>query len=597
MTKHAFARKMYFCSREERIFSRYMQTDDYGVIMKKIGFKNFKRFADCPILDLSGITFLVGKNNAGKSSFTHAARLAANFINQTSTGGNLESVFSFEVGKQPASNRYRGYNSVLHRGSKDGKIEFRVDYGEFVLDFGIGKKYNPFGFIEDEIYYNYYEDYYSAYPDAETIPELNTEWLNSEVERRMRELQHNNPEQYKELLDKDKDGKGEICYIHYYDKTNKISGLLENGETTLVFYDFPNEVGEEHTRLCRLIDTLPEEDRPTVQARLDELNDIIEEGRQPITRRGVLGKGFKKRFRNQNDITLPELYSIDCLAGDCLAGTTDLPDDEMSFEQITAFLNEGDHRVRLESFKKHFSIHLYRQMPSCARHIGHFTDDETTCSRLIRDFRNHHVHGRDDLMSCVAKWVKELEIGDGITIHEDPEDGLMGCYVLKTTLLNGKKHKYEEPFEFLGVGSRQLIILLMNLALVVTEAAHESYPTLLTVEEPEQNLHPAIQSKLADLFLDFYDQFGCQCIVETHSEYIIRRAQVLVAEGIRKKVFTLEDNPFKVYYFPDDDSSPYDMTFKENGRFERSFGPGFVDVAGESNLALLDIATLFDWKK
>ena len=200
-------------------------------------------------------------------------------------------------------------------------------------------------------------------------------------------------------------------------------------------------------------------------------------------------------------------------------------------------------------------------------------------------------------MTCVTKWVRELEIGSGIAIHEDMEDGMMGCYVVKTAFLNGKEQTYEIPFESLGVGSRQLIILLMNLALVVTEAAHESYPTLLTVEEPEQNLHPAIQSKLADMFLDFYDQFGCQCIVETHSEYIIRRAQVLVAEGIRKKAFTLEDNPFKVYYFPDDDSSPYDMTFKENGRFERSFGPGFVDVAGESNLALLDLATFFDRKK
>ena len=99
------------------------------------------------------------------------------------------------------------------------------------------------------------------------------------------------------------------------------------------------------------------------------------------------------------------------------------------------------------------------------------------------------------------------------------------------------------------------------------------------------------------MFLDFHQQFGCQCIVETHSEYIIRRAQVLVAEGTRNKAFSLESNPFKIYYFPDDDSSPYDMIFKENGRFVRNFGPGFVDVAGESNLALLDLADIIVRKK
>ncbi len=559
--------------------------------MKKIGFKNFKRFADCPVLDLSGITFLVGKNNAGKTTFTHAARLAANFINQTSKGANLNSQFSFEIGPT-SGKRYRGYNSVLHRGSNNGLIEFRVDYGEFVLDFGIDKRFNPFGFIEEQILDWVYDSYYSQYPEAEAGPEIDREWLNNEVEQRMNKFQKERPEKYKELLEEDKEGKGEISYIHFYDKTNKISGLLEAGKTKLVFYDFPEEVGEEHLNLTQLVNTLPEEDRPTVQKRIDELAAIIDSGQTEIRRDGIMLKGLEK----QPGQTLPEFYSIDCLAENCLTGNKAYSDDGMPYDRITAFLNEGDHRTRLESFKELFSTRLYNQMPSCARHIGHFTDDETTCSRLIRDFRNHHVHGRDDLMTCVAKWVKELEIGDEITIHEDNEDGMMGCYVVRTTLLNGKQQKYEVPFESLGVGSRQLIILLMNLALVVTEAAHESYPTLLTVEEPEQNLHPAIQSKLADMFLDFYDQFGCQCIVETHSEYIIRRAQVLVAEGIRKKAFSLDDNPFKVYYFPDDDSSPYDMIFKENGRFERNFGPGFVDVAGESNLALLDLATLFDRK-
>lgn len=562
--------------------------------MKKIGFKNFKRFADCPVLDLSGITFLVGKNNAGKTTFTHAARLAANFINQTTRDGNLESLFSFEVG-QSSGSRYRGYNSVLHRGSDGGKIEFRVDYGEFVLDFGIDKKYNPFGFIEDQILDWVYDSFYDQYPDSETGPNIDKEWLNSEVEKRMKEFQQKHPDKYKELLAEDKEGKGEICYIRFYDKTNKISGILENGETKLVFYDFPDEVGEEQIRLLRLIETLPEEDRPSVQERIDELNGIIDLGQTEIIRNGIISHGLIK----QPGKTLPEFYSIDCFAEHCLAGQSDLPDDRMPYDKITAFLNEGDHRERLESFKELFSKRLYHQMPSCARHIGHFTDNEQANDRLIRDFRNHHVHGQDDLMACVSKWVKELEIGDGIAIHKDPDNeaGMMGCYIEKTAILNGKEQRYEIPFEFLGVGSRQLIILLMNLALVVTEASGKSYPTLLTVEEPEQNLHPAIQSKLADMFLDFYTRFNCQCIVETHSEYIIRRAQVLVADGIRKKAFSLDDNPFKVYYFPDDDSSPYDMTFKENGRFERNFGPGFVDVAGESNLALLDLATLFDRKK
>ncbi len=575
--------------------------------MKKIGFKNFKRFADCPVLDLSGITFLVGKNNAGKTTFTHAARLAANFINQTSKGGNLNSLFSFEIGSS-SGNRYRGYNSVLHRGSNNGLIEFRVDYGEFVLDFGIDKKYNPFGFIEEQILDWVYDSYYSQYPEAETDPEIDKEWLNNEVEQRMTRFQKDYPDRYKRLLEEDKEGKGEISYIHFYDKTNRISGLLEAGKTKLVFYDFPEEVGEEHLKLTQLVNTLPEEDRPTVQERIDELAAIIDSSQTEISREGIISKGLEKKPGQ----TLPEFYSIDCLAENCLTGNKAYSDDGMPYDRIAAYLNEGDHRSRLESFKELFSKRVYHQMPSCACHISHYSDSisslfgrvreqeiEDSISHLFRRVRNEGVHGEAVLMNCITKWVKEFEIGDGIRIHRvsDESESVFECSIEKTAKINGKDQMYEVPFDSLGVGSRQLIVLLMNMALVITQAARKSYPTLVTIEEPEQNLHPAIQSKLADMFLDFYNQFGCQCIVETHSEYIIRRAQVLVAEGIRKKAFSLEDNPFKVYYFPDDDSSPYDMTFKENGRFERSFGSGFVDVAGESNLALLDLATLFDLKK
>lgn len=374
--------------------------------------------------------------------------------------------------------------------------------------------------------------------------------------------------------------------------------------TKLIFNDFPEDEAQELERLSRLLETLSEEDRPSVQDRIDELLEKESRSKIQIVRDGVISRGLERKSGH----TLPEFYSIDCLAGHCLAGESDLPDDGMPYDGITEFLDEDDHRRRLEGFKELFSVRLYHQLPSCARHIGHYTDDEQLRNELFRQFRNYNTHGEIELMACVSKWIKELEIGESIDIRPDIEaeeadtQNRVGakyyeCFVRKTAHMNGKKLTYEVPFDSLGVGSRQLIILLVTMALVITEARHKSYPTLVTVEEPEQNLHPAIQSKLADMFLDFYEQFKCQCIIETHSEYIIRRSQVLVAEGIRKKAFSLEDNPFKVYYFPDDGSSPYDMAFKENGRFERNFGPGFVDVAGESNLALLDLAMLFDRKK
>lgn len=36
--------------------------------MEKIGFKNFRKFADFPSMDLAPITIFVGENNAGKKN-------------------------------------------------------------------------------------------------------------------------------------------------------------------------------------------------------------------------------------------------------------------------------------------------------------------------------------------------------------------------------------------------------------------------------------------------------------------------------------------------------------------------------------------------
>ena len=42
------------------------------VEMKQISFKNFRRFTDFPAMNLGDVTYLVGRNNAGKSTMVKA---------------------------------------------------------------------------------------------------------------------------------------------------------------------------------------------------------------------------------------------------------------------------------------------------------------------------------------------------------------------------------------------------------------------------------------------------------------------------------------------------------------------------------------------
>ena len=129
------------------------------------------------------------------------------------------------------------------------------------------------------------------------------------------------------------------------------------------------------------------------------------------------------------------------------------------------------------------------------------------------------------------------------------------------------------------MGSIQLVVLLLRLAIAIKRSERSGTRPTIIVEEPEQNLHPAKQSQLAELFYKASSEFGLRFIIETHSEYLIRRSQVVVAENSDKEEWK---NPFAVYYFLDN-GAPYAMEYRKDGKFSNEFGTGFFDEA--SNLA------------
>lgn len=56
--------------------------------------------------------------------------------------------------------------------------------------------------------------------------------------------------------------------------------------------------------------------------------------------------------------------------------------------------------------------------------------------------------------------------------------------------------------------------------------------SLTIVEQPEIHLHPKMQADLADLFIDMVSMKQKQVIIETHSEYILKRLRRRISEGV-----------------------------------------------------------------
>ena len=165
----------------------------------------------------------------------------------------------------------------------------------------------------------------------------------------------------------------------------------------------------------------------------------------------------------------------------------------------------------------------------------------------------------------VKKWMgsEYFEIGEKINIELCAGE----AYQVKIELGGN-----ELPLADKGMGSIQAMLLILRLACIIHKSKINSIKPIVLIEEPELNLHPALQSKLADLFLEV-KQSGIKLIVETHSEYLIRQTQLLVKDNYFE--IKPNDNPFCVLYF--DMQEQWKMNYREDGKFIEEFGTGFFD--------------------
>lgn len=144
-----------------------------------------------------------------------------------------------------------------------------------------------------------------------------------------------------------------------------------------------------------------------------------------------------------------------------------------------------------------------------------------------------------------------------------------------------------------GTGNVQIFKILL---IIATQIKSNIYNPTIILEEPELNLHPSLQSKLADLLISTYNDSNkyhfskdskYQFIVETHSEYLIRRLQVLSVQG------KVDNDKLKITYFPTElDLKPYTINIKKDGSLDKNFGSGFFDEASNHTLELIKFKRL-----
>lgn len=172
----------------------------------------------------------------------------------------------------------------------------------------------------------------------------------------------------------------------------------------------------------------------------------------------------------------------------------------------------------------------------------------------------------------IKRWMKEFDIGEDFKIKQ-----IEGLATQIELTYNGEITNLADK----GFGAGQVFAILLKIALLINKLIKKKDSSIiLLIEEPEANLHPALQQKLSNLFYEVQANFGINFILETHSEYMIRMSQIIVKQ-IHEKEETAKI-PFIAYYF-DKEDKPYSMIYRKDGKFTNEFGSGFFDVS--SNLA------------
>jgi AAA15 family ATPase/GTPase len=195
----------------------------------------------------------------------------------------------------------------------------------------------------------------------------------------------------------------------------------------------------------------------------------------------------------------------------------------------------------------------------------------------------------------VNYWLNEFNLKNKVNFNTI--DDIISLFNFNSSIENDSKVD-------LGYGISQLIPLICLFSLFnekykvssLDPAINDQYiqtwdtNNCFLIEEPEANLHPSFQSKLADLFIDASWKFGHQFVIETHSEYMVRKFQYWVAKG------KIKPSDVNIYYFDNKNDDPLinDLVIKKisinkDGSLSEPFGEGFYDEATNLQFDLLKI--------
>jgi predicted ATPase len=598
-------------------------------MIKKIGIENFRVFKEFTEFEIRPLTLLVGPNNAGKSSFTKLLLLLNNGVSKLNFNEGLHNLESF--------------TKILNWETDNKFLKIRYDNQLDFLDdnFFVDVVYTSLGKDNEVVAINIANKDESLLSYTLTSDQVNNSTiyrLNFNINLMMKLMYHNKRTNFSHVNDNREFWNPEAPEIGELGGSQKVYEgdlSIENYEeiyTSIMGYGFEDNGLNKNSGIGKIV--LKHEIRKLERDFL--LYDIFINGKkatqyhkEEIIEMQTLQ--FSKVNSNFNYMLINQLEY-------CLLNANEQVKLEIK-RYFSKYLKEEDIEIKetrlgrlifteklfeLISDNSFFKDKKINYQKTFFQQFGNFmkgldkdfntieylsanrgsqrrilkNNSENDIDKIVLDFFNNSDKNRIYLENIFTI----LEIPGKLTV-ERFENVISVVYLT----INDNKVALSD----LGFGYSQLIPIILKIAMMTaTSDAVECKSEkewnekrqsdkelfdffrmerniILIIEEPEANLHPNLQSKLADMLvatIEYYPYINF--IIETHSEYLIRKLQFLTAS---KKVGT---DKSIIYYFNADkyvtatEPKVKAIEIQSNGSLSKPFATGFFDVVDDIALDL-----------
>ncbi len=509
-----------------------------------IGFSNFRRFIDFPEMTLGGVTILVGGNNAGKSTLVKAMLLIRDFLKSRIEGVDnskfFEPQFRFDTEHVNVGEFYRAFCRQSPKEADTitfkmgiGKFRFSVDIkGE--REIGKTPQVSKIIISDDDKSVSFVFDFIgrqmsAVFGASEAKKDHLHEWMStvSEIKELQAKLERNNN----------------------LDEISQLNFEIKQLEKKAVTLETRNDFGGEGIATADMIKLT---ESSIGQLLIPELIKYFSRYAESGTTGDKNSENYKKQEANKN----------------FLRGKSTV------IKSIADEIETEINKQAIEYIYAH-SVNQNLVYAQCA-------NSEDYTKRTVHEFYMSRISSDDKEFKLVETWLKEFKIGNSFKVSKIERDD---AYFISIFDDENKEEIGGIDLADKGIGSIQLVILLLRLATLIRKYKGQKLTILL--EEPEQNLHPAVQSKLADLVYSINKEFEVRFVIETHSEYLVRHFQVLAAKLLYEDNTSLDEinKCMKVYYLSQE-RGLVDMLFNDNAKFKDSFDEGFFDQATRESLTI-----------